>query len=38
MMKYTFKSLILTATAMLAIMGCKSQYETLLNSNDVDAK
>lgn len=38
MMKYTFKSLILTAAAMLAIMGCKSQYETLLNSNDVDAK
>ena len=38
MMKYTFKSLILTATAMLAIMVCKSQYETLLNSNDVDAK
>ena len=38
MMKYTFKSLIVTAAATLAIMGCKSQYETLLNSNDVDAK
>lgn len=38
MMKYTFRSVIITVSALLALEGCKSQYEILLNSNDVDAK
>lgn len=38
MMKYSFRSLIIATAAFIAIVGCKSQYETLLNSNDVDAK
>ena len=37
-MKYSFRSLIIATAAFIAIVGCKSQYETLLNSNDVDAK
>ena len=36
-MKYT-KLILASAALFLAIASCKSEYEALLNSNDVDAK
>ena len=32
------RNLILAAMALVAVSSCKSQYEMLLNSNDVDLK
>ena len=37
-MKMKFRSIALTVAALAALASCKSQFETLLSSNDVDAK
>ena len=37
-MKMHFRTIVLTAAALVALTACKSEYETLLSSNDVDAK
>ena len=33
-----FKAIVIIALAGAALASCKSEYETLLSSNDVDAK
>lgn len=37
-MKYSFERILACALAVLALVSCKSEYEALLNSNDIDAK
>ena len=37
-MKMKLRTVILTLAAVAAMAACKSQFETLLSSNDVDAK
>jgi len=37
-MKMKFRTIAITVTALVALASCKSEYEMLLSSNDVDAK